>query len=360
VTAQRKPLIVVALGGNAVSPPRGDLGLGVERMLIDRAAADLAEVARSGARLLVVHGNGPQVGRLLGTCDTDPVDLDIRVAQTQGELGYLLAEALSRYGGRDDTAAMMTRVLVDPNDPAFALPSKPIGAVLPVAPEGVPSVRMSDGSGWRRIVASPRPISVIEQSAIAALLSTHHVIAGGGGGVPLCGTDGARRPQAAVVDKDWVAALLAISLDAERLLFVTDVPCVFDRYGRFDRQPIKRLAVSDARARLTAGAFTPGSMAPKIESAVQFVEAAGRDHRPRNARGCRERQRWHDNPRSNLSPARAGAPTAWHGQWRSGSPFHRRILPRAGRWRLRSPCAARADQGPSWRAGTGSRSRASL
>ena len=109
----------------------------------------------------------------------------------------------------------------------------PIGAVLQTRPDGVPCVRMPGGSGWRRVVASPRPIRVIEQSAIAALLSTHHVIAGGGGGVPLSVSDGTRRPQAAVVDKDWVAALLAISLHADKLLFVTDVPYVFDRFGKF-------------------------------------------------------------------------------------------------------------------------------
>jgi carbamate kinase len=117
---------------------------------------------------------------------------------------------------------------------------------------------------------------VIEQSAIAVLLSSHHVIAGGGGGIPLCVEVGERRPQAAVVDKDWVAALLAISLDADAMLFITDVPYVFDRFGHSDQQPMERLAVRDARAGLRDGSFAPGSMAPKVESAVQFVEATGR------------------------------------------------------------------------------------
>jgi carbamate kinase len=274
VTEQGKPLIVVALGGNAISPPHGDLGFDVERRLIDRAAAELAPVSLDGARLLIVHGNGPQVGRLLGS--HEPGDLDIRVAQTQGELGYLISEALSRHIGADETVALATCVLVDPDDAAFARPSKPIGTVLPAPPDGVPSVQMQDGSGWRRVVASPRPIRVMEQAAIAALLPTHHVIAGGGGGVPLCASAGARHPRAAVVDKDWVAALLAISLDADKLLFVTDVPCVFDRFGRSGQQPIKELTVDQARTMLKDGVFTPGSMAPKVESAVQFVEATRR------------------------------------------------------------------------------------
>jgi len=270
------PLIVVALGGNAISPPRGNLGFDLERLLIDRAAQELGEVALSGARLLVVHGNGPQVGRLLGEHENHAVDLDIRVAQTQGELGYLIAEALSRCIASDRTVAVNTRVLIDPNDPALSQPSKPVGAVLHARPEGVACARMPDGHGWRRLVASPRPTSVIEQPAIAALLATHHVIAGGGGGVPLGASDGERRPQAAVVDKDRVAALLAVSLDADKLVFVTDVPCVFDRFGQFDQQPIKQLAVDEARARLIEGVFAPGSMAPKIESAIQFVEATRR------------------------------------------------------------------------------------
>jgi carbamate kinase len=259
-------LIVVALGGNAISPPHGDLGLDLERKLIDRAAAELAELASSGARLLVVHGNGPQVGRLLGAKESDTQYLDIRVAQTQGELGYLIAEALSRHLASDGIAAVITRVLVDPNDPAFTRPSKPVGAVLKAPPRDVPAVRMPDGSGWRRVVASPRPIAVIE----------HHVIAGGGGGVPLCSADGARRPQAAVVDKDWVAALLAISLGAEQLLFATDVPHAFDCYGRSDAQMIATMNVGEARRRLATGVFAAGSMAPKVESAAEFVAATGR------------------------------------------------------------------------------------
>jgi carbamate kinase len=275
MTPPGRPLLVVALGGNAVSPPRGDLGFDLERKLIDRAAAELAELA-SEARLLIVHGNGPQVGRLLRADAAEPESLDIRVAQTQGELGYLIAEALSRHLGKDGTVAVMTRVLVDANDPAFARPSKPVGAVLETQPRGVPSVRMPDGNGWRRVVASPRPTAVIEQPAIAALLATHHVIAGGGGGVPLCAGDGGRRPQAAVVDKDWVAALLALSLEADKLLFVTDVPCAFDRFGHAEQQLIATMTVEEAERKLAGGVFAPGSMAPKVESAVQFVAATGR------------------------------------------------------------------------------------
>jgi carbamate kinase len=270
-------LVVVALGGNAISPPRGDLQIAAERAVLDRAVAELAELARTAARLLIVHGNGPQVGRLLAAPGIgDPDNLDVHVAQTQGELGYLLAEALDRHLGNHACAALITRVLVDPADVAFEQPSKPVGAVLAKEPTGVPAVRVPDGSGWRRVVASPRPIAVIEQDAIGRLLQTHHVVAGGGGGVALSAAARGRRPCAAVIDKDWVAALLAIALDADRLLFVTDVSHAFDRFGAAEQQAIHTMTSTEARARLAAGVFAPGSMAPKVESAVQFADATGR------------------------------------------------------------------------------------
>jgi carbamate kinase len=270
-------LHVVALGGNVVSPPRGDLSFATERAVTDGAAAELAALARTGARLLVVHGNGPQVGRLLGAAGLgDPESLDVHVAQTQGELGYLLAEALDARLGHDACAALVTRVLVDEGDPAFAHPTKPIGAVLSAPPAGVPAARMPDGRGWRRVVASPRPVKVIEEAAIASLLASHHVVAGGGGGVPLAGSGPSRRARPAVIDKDWVAALLAVALSAERLVFVTDVSNAFDRFGHADQREIRAMSAAEARARLAAGVFAPGSMAPKVESAVEFVEATRR------------------------------------------------------------------------------------
>lgn len=270
-------LLVVALGGNAVSPPRGGLSFAVERRLVEQAAAELAELATAGARLLVVHGNGPQVGRLL-TAESagDPAHLDVLVAQTQGELGYLLAEALDRRLGGNRCAALMTRVVVEHDDPGFAQPVKPVGPVLDHAPPGVPSVRMPDGLGWRRVVASPRPVDVVETEAIRTLLATTHVIAGGGGGVPVLRgqTRGDRQPS--VVDKDWTAALLAERLRADRLLYVTDVPNACDAFGHEAQQAITAMNVAAARARLAAGVFAPGSMGPKIASAVEFVAASGR------------------------------------------------------------------------------------
>jgi carbamate kinase len=199
-------LIVVALGGNALSPPRGSQSFATERDAIARAGHELAGLADGGARLLVVQGNGPQVGRLLSVPGLgDPDQLDVHVAQTQGELGYLLVEALESRLGEGTCAALVTRVLVTEEDPAFSRPEKPVGAVLRDRPAHVPSAPTPGGGGWRRVVASPRPTEVLERAAIAALLTSHHVVAGGGGGVPIARSNGCRRPVPAVVDKDWVA-----------------------------------------------------------------------------------------------------------------------------------------------------------
>ncbi|HVN85999.1 MAG TPA: carbamate kinase [Candidatus Binatia bacterium] len=275
MTDGSRRLMVIALGGNAISPPRGDLSLATERAIVQRAIAEIAPLVRDKTRLLIVHGNGPQVGRLLTVSGVgDAESLDIHVAQTQGEIGYLIAESLDEQLGTDACVTLLTRVLVDAADPAFSNPTKPVGAVLDRKPEGVAAVRVA--GGWRRVVPSPRPLAVIEQSAIAALLGAHHVIAGGGGGIALTRGERGRVARPAVIDKDYVAALLAIRLNAERLLFVTDVAHAFDGFGTNQPQPITRMSVAEARARLHKGAFAPGSMAPKIESAIEFVAATRR------------------------------------------------------------------------------------
>jgi carbamate kinase len=269
-------LAVVALGGNAVSPPAGDGGLDAERTAVGRAADELAALARRGTRLLIVHGNGPQVGRLLAAPGLgDPECLDVHVAQTQGELGYLVAEALEARTGTP-CVALVTRVLVDAGDPAFMAPTKPVGMALAARPAGVPAARTPDGRSWRRVVASPRPRAVVELDAIRRLVGSHHVVAGGGGGVALVETDAGRAPRPAVVDKDWVAAALATMLGATHLVFVTDVTHAFDAFGGADARAIASMRVAEARERLARGVFAPGSMAPKVESALEFVSATGR------------------------------------------------------------------------------------
>ena len=201
-----RPLLVLALGGNALSPPSkaGD-DYPIEREIVNRTAWLLDQLTAAGYRLLIVHGTGPQVGRLLRQ---DPAhgNLDIHIAQTQGELGYLLAAAM-----RELAVCVLTRVVVGASP---GKPVKPIGPILEVEPQNQPAIRVGDG--WRLIVPSPRPVEVVEQAAIRALLEQQHVIAGGGGGVPLTASG---KVVSGVVDKDWVAALLAIRLDAAPLVF---------------------------------------------------------------------------------------------------------------------------------------------
>lgn len=266
------PLLVIALGGNALSPPAGDQGYATERAAAAVAARQLAALATQGQRLLVVHGNGPQVGRLLGS-GADTTHLDIHVAQTQGELGYLLAEALEAASG-SATVALVTRALVDPADPAFENPTKPIGPLLSARPPHGPAVQLS--GGWRRTVASPRPLAVVEERAIATLLREQHVIAGGGGGIALARTAAGSQGLAGVIDKDWMAARLAIALQAQALVFATNVAGVEDGHGTPQARLRARLTVAQARELLAAGVLGAGSMAPKVESAVAFVEATGR------------------------------------------------------------------------------------
>jgi carbamate kinase len=224
-----RPLTVIALGGNLISPPAGSLSVGAERAVAARSMGELAPLAEAH-RLLIVHGNGPQVGRLLAAAGEGGA-LDVAVAQSQGELGYLLCEALDAALGATASLALVTRVLVDPADPAFATPAKPIGPVRATAPAEGPAARTPDGHGWRRVVASPRPRAVLELDAIRAALTTHHVVAGGGGGVPLAEVAGTRVPRAAVVDKDHVAALLATALGAVQFVEGTGRSAVITTTG---------------------------------------------------------------------------------------------------------------------------------
>ena len=267
--AAARPLLVVALGGNAISPPAGDLSYAGERRAVEQSARELAQLAALGYRLLVVHGNGPQVGRLL-PADFKLTDLDIHVAQTQGELGYLLAAALGSVSG-ERTVALLTRTEVQRDDPAFGKPDKPVGPVVRDRPNG-DAVWLAGPGGWRRLVASPRPRGVPEVPVIGQLLADAHVIAGGGGGVPV---DDQGKPCRAVVDKDRVAALLARALDARGLIFATDVEGAFRNFGSPDAELLRALTTKQARDMLRAGVFGDGSMAPKVESAADFVSATG-------------------------------------------------------------------------------------
>jgi carbamate kinase len=265
-------LLVVGLGGHALSSPGApaDRALAGERTAAAAAAVELAALAAAGFRLLIVHGNGPQVGRLLQ--DQQGLDtLDIHVAQTQGELGYLLVAALERAGA-ERAVALVTRVEVDPAAPGGGDPEKPIGPILATAPEG-PAVRLPQGRGWRRIVPSPWPRAVVEAPLIESLLEQAHVIAAGGGGVPVAADGG---PISGVIDKDRVAAWFAIHLDAAGLLIGTDVDGVYADFDSAAPRLLAELPLAECRRLLEEGALPAGSMGPKVASAAAYVAATGR------------------------------------------------------------------------------------
>jgi carbamate kinase len=280
---------VIALGGNAMTGPDGSATPGAQRAALALAAAAVAEVVASGVEVVLTHGNGPQVGNLLvknemAAAVVPPVPLDWCVAQTQATVGFVLADeldaTLAARGLTRRTAALVTRTLVDAADPHFAVPSKPVGRYLPAA-EAAPFVALGQRwedrgpRGWRRVVASPEPRSVVDAPAIAALVAAGFVVvcAGGGGipvveGAPLHGVE-------AVIDKDLTAALLARELDADTLVVATDVPHVVLGFGTPAARPLGRVTPADLRAHAAAGEFGSGSMGPKVEAALRFVEGGG-------------------------------------------------------------------------------------
>jgi carbamate kinase len=285
--------LVVALGGNALL--RREQPLTAENQLanIRRAAAQLARVAQQHD-LVLTHGNGPQVGLLaLQAAAYKPVDaypLDVLGAQTDGMIGYLLEQELANLlPASRVVATLITRVEVDAHDPAFEHPTKPIGPVYGAAEaEQVAAAKgwrlVTDGAGWRRVVASPQPQRVLGLQAIRWLLERGAlVIAAGGGGIPVArtpstqGAKGAHGPDtlqgvAAVIDKDLCSGLLARELQADVLVIATDVAGVFVDWGL----PTQRALGQVTPAQLAGMAFAAGSMGPKVEAARTFVQATGR------------------------------------------------------------------------------------
>jgi len=285
--------VVIALGGNAMTGPDGSATPGAQRDAIAVAARHIADVVATGAQVVLTHGNGPQVGNLLvknelAAHEVPPVPLDWNVAQTQATIGFTLTDeldaALAARGLPQRTAALVTRTLVDPRDPGFTTPTKPVGRFLP-ADQAQRFVdlgqRWEDRGerGWRRVVASPEPLSVVDVPAIAALGAAGFVVVcAGGGGVPVVddGPDGAAlRGVEAVIDKDLTAALLARELGADTLVIATDVPHVMVDFGTPHARALHRVTAAELRELAAAGQFARGSMGPKVEAALRFVERGG-------------------------------------------------------------------------------------
>ena len=288
-----RPLAVVAFGGNALLRP-GDSGTTEQQLARAREAVrHLLPILARGYELIVVHGNGPQVGNLLIQAELaaehiPPQSLDFCVAETQGSLGFLLelafANELPRAGFRKEVATFLTEVEVDAADPAFVTPTKPVGPFFSheraVFLQENYGWQMAEdaGRGWRKVVASPRPRAIRGLAVAAALVNRGHiVIAGGGGGVPVVVSDeGHVRGVEAVIDKDYTASRLAASLSAELLIILTGVDRVSRDFGKPTETPLPEIDVATARKLLAEGQFPPGSMGPKIDAAAEFAEDGGR------------------------------------------------------------------------------------
>ena len=285
--------IVIALGGNALTS--GDAGDATDpagqREAVAAAAGPIADLVAQDHQVVLTHGNGPQVGELLRrselAADTVPPDpLDVCGAQTQASIGVLLSNALdaalAARGRTERTAVLVSRTLVDLDDPGFSEPTKPIGRHL--GEESVALLREHGQvfvevprRGWRRVVASPRPRLSLDHEAADCLLECGFVVVcGGGGGVPTVrDEDGSLRGVEAVVDKDLTAAMLAEHVEADLLVIATDVEHVMTGWGTDEEAPVGEITVSDLRALTEREHFAAGSMSPKVEAVCDFVAATG-------------------------------------------------------------------------------------
>src|SRR3954463_141811 len=290
--ASARRLAVVAFGGNALLRPE-DRGTQEEQIARAKQAARwLAEIVRHDYKLIVVHGNGPQVGNILvqaeeASTKIPPQSLDVCVAQTEGSMGFLLQQAirnrLDGIGLGGDVATILTEVEVDPADPAFKRPTKPIGPFFTrYRAEALErdlgwTMREDAGRGWRHVVPSPRPLRILNIRTVEKILDVAKVIiAAGGGGIPVVrGRDGQWRGIEAVIDKDFASALLAAELDAEVYIVLTGVAKVAIDFGKPSQQLLDRMTIDEAEQHLAEGQFPPGSMGPKIEASVQFVRPCG-------------------------------------------------------------------------------------
>ena len=284
-------LVVAALGGNALSPPGGTGSVAEIQAALATTAGHLAALVAAGAHVLVTHGNGPQIGRILlqqeaASPAVPPMPMDVCGAQSQGQIGYLLAQALEnafrRRGIDTPVLCLVTQVVVDGHDPAFRRPTKPVGPTLTqedarrIATETGYVMRNISGEAWRRVVPSPQPVRFVAERALLAAFETGAVvIAAGGGGVPVVDDGMALRGVEAVVDKDLTACRLARLVNADVLLILTEVAAVQQHFGTPQARALHSLTASAARELLAAGEFPAGSMGPKIEAACLFVESGG-------------------------------------------------------------------------------------
>ena len=283
--------VLIALGGNAMTGPDGSATPQAQRDAIAVAMGHVATVVAAGHEVVLTHGNGPQVGNLLVKNElaanvVPPVPLDWCGAQTQGTIGFTILDtlepALAARGLTQPVAALVTRTLVDPDDPGFATPTKPIGRFLP-HDQARPLIEHGEtwedrgDKGWRRVVASPEPVEVLETHTLLTLLGAGYVVvAAGGGGIPVVrDADGSVHGVEAVIDKDLTAAVLAQAIGADALVIATDVANAVLDFGTPQARPVGRVPLAEMEGYAADGQFASGSMGPKVEAAMRFVREGG-------------------------------------------------------------------------------------
>ena len=296
MTADRTKTFVIALGGNSIlrAGQKGTIEEQYENMR--RTAEQLLDLLSGGSRIVITHGNGPQVGNLLlastmAQNTVPPMPLDICVAATEGFMGYMiqntLANCLRQAGVPHNITTVVSQVVVDRNDPAFQNPSKPIGPfyteseAAQLSEEKGWHIVPDSGRGYRRVVASPTPVSLQQARIIKSMLDAGEiVVAVGGGGIP-CAREDNRNLHGveAVIDKDYASARLAIEVHADVLFFLTAVEHVYRDFATPDQKALKNLSMAESKKLLDEGQFGKGSMEPKIKAAMMFLEEANPDKR---------------------------------------------------------------------------------
>ncbi len=282
--------IVVALGGNALQEAGKPATAEAQLEVVEKTAEHIADIIGEGYEVVVAHGNGPQVGRLVLQNEyandiTPAMPFDVCGAMSQGMIGYHIQQGLSKVlrhrGSKAQVATVVTQVVVDQNDPKFQNPSKPIGPFYKedeakaIAAEKGYVMKEDAGRGWRRVVASPVPVEIVELDAVKCLVDNGFVVVSvGGGGIPVIRKEnGDLEGTAAVIDKDLASEKLAEDLNADALVILTAVEKVSINYNKPDQKDLSTLTVAEAKQYMAEGHFAPGSMLPKIEAAVKFVES---------------------------------------------------------------------------------------
>jgi carbamate kinase len=290
-------MALIAIGGNAILQPNEDGSAEEQLKNIDITCGHIANMMKKGYNVVITHGNGPQVGNILLRNDiaegiTPAMPMDVCVAESQGQIGYMIQQSLinrlAELNIKARVTSLITQVMVDAQDEAFENPTKPIG---PYYPEGE-AERLAKEKGWtmmedkaregyRRVVPSPEPIEIVESETIKRLVEGDDgkeiIIAAGGGGVPVVRTELGLKGVEAVVDKDLASQVLATSIKANLLIMLTDVDKVSINFGKPEQEDLSEMSVADAKKYLRDGHFPPGSMGPKVKSAIRFLENGGEE-----------------------------------------------------------------------------------